>query len=361
MTRPAFVVVGAGLTGATIARSLADRGHSVRVVERRPHLGGNVFDTVHHSGIRVHAHGPHYFRTSSDRLWAFVRRFSAFYPYEAKILSRIDGGYEPWPLSRALIARRFGDVSHAPVLAAPENFEAAMLAKMPRPIYDVFVREYTEKQWGVAPCTLDRRLAARVHVREHEDPRLTPKARHQGLPTDGYAAMVAGMLEGIPLTLDVDYLRERERWPASRLTIFTGPIDEYFGYCLGRLQYRAQQRETTYLPNVGWHQPVGQVNEPQHAAGALIRTIEWKHLLPPALAQQATGTVITTETPFTPVSPDDYEYPFPDAANHALYQRYRARAKAHPNVLICGRLGEYRYYDMDQAIGRARMLSARIA
>ena len=292
MTRPAFVVVGAGLTGATIARSLVDRGHSVQLVDRRSHLGGNVFDVVHPSGIRMHTHGPHYFRTSSERIWSFVRRFSTFYPYEAKILSRIDGVFEAWPVSRALIARRLGEDFVPTQNGEPDNFETAMLAKMPRQIYDVFVREYTEKQWGVSPATLHRKLASRISVREVDDPRLTPKAKHQGLPTDGYAAWVAAMLDGIPVELGVDYLTERDRLAAGRLTIFTGPIDEYFGFSLGKLAYRAQKRVTTYDPLEDWHQPVGQVNEPQHGAGAHIRTIEWKHLMPPELAATVRGTVL---------------------------------------------------------------------
>jgi UDP-galactopyranose mutase len=150
-------------------------------------------------------------------------------------------------------------------------------------------------------------------------------------------------------------------WPRPRrLTFFTGPIDEYFGYCDGRLAYRAQRRVHDYLPDVRLQQPCVQVNNPLHEQGAHIRTIEWKHLMPADLAARLTGTVLTMETPFTPDDPREYEYPFPNAANQALYRRYRERAAAVTGVLFCGRLGEYRYYDMDQAIGRAQSIATRV-
>ena len=144
------------------------------------------------------------------------------------------------------------------------------------------------------------------------------------------------------------------------MTIFTGPIDEFFGYALGRLQYRGQQRVTTYDPAATYLQPAGQVNEPQHAAGPHIRSIEWKHLMRPRDVAQVRGTVMTRETPFSPTEPDHFEYPFPDDRNRILYQQYRALAAGLPDTLICGRLGEYRYYDMDQAIARALVLAKRI-
>ena len=355
-----YLIVGTGLVGATIARTLADAGRTVLIVERRAHIGGNVHDSLHQSGIRMHDHGPHYFRTGSSRLWAFVQRFAAFYRYEARILSRVDGDLHGWPVTASYIRQNGIQRDDVIPQGTSRNFESAMLAKMPRPIFDRFVKDYTEKQWGVPVDTLDERLASRIPVRDDDDPRLTPRARYQGLPSGGYTALVTAMLDGIPLELGVDYLSQRDSRRPSVLTVFTGPIDEYFGFSLGRLKYRAQQRTTTYCANVDWYQPVGQVNEPQHAGGAHIRTLEWKHLMQPAERARITGTLITRETPFTPDNADDYEYPFPDRANHALYRRYRTLANCVERTLICGRLGEYRYYDMDQAIARARVLAARI-
>jgi UDP-galactopyranose mutase len=155
----------------------------------------------------------------------------------------------------------------------------------------------------------------------------------------------------------VDYLAERGSLRARRQIVYTGPIDAWFGYDLGRLAYRGQRREHEYLADRDFAQPAAVVNEPDPARGPHVRTIEWKRLLAADEAAAIRGTLVTRETPTTPADPDGYEYPFQDAANRALYRRYRARADALPGVLICGRLGEYRYYDMDQAIARALKLA----
>ena len=358
--RPDYLVVGTGLTGATIAQQLAAGGWSVVAVDRRAEIGGNVADYMHPSGIRVQTHGPHYFRTSSTRLWQFVQRFSSFFPYEARVLSRVDGIDEHWPVTAACILRRAGYLPPR-MPATGDDFESAVLSIMPRAVYEPFVKEYTEKQWGCSPRELDVALAARVQIRWDDDTRLTPRARHQGLPVAGYSALVKRMLRSIPVVLNFDYLRNRDLFRPRRMTVFTGPIDEYFDFVLGRLHYRGQQRVTTYHPETAQFQPVAQVNEPQHAAGPHIRTIEWKHLMRPVDAARAVGTVVTRETPFSPSDTEHYEYPFPDDSNRLLYERYRALAAELPHTLICGRLGEYRYYDMDQAIARALTLAQRIA
>jgi UDP-galactopyranose mutase len=144
------------------------------------------------------------------------------------------------------------------------------------------------------------------------------------------------------------------------MVIFTGPIDEYFGFDLGKLTYRGQQRVHEYLPDAGYILPCGQVNNPDPQGGPHIRTIEWKQMMPRALADRIQGTVLTREITKTPSDPNEYEYPFPDQTNARLFQEYRLRADVIPNLLVCGRLGEYRYYDMDQAIARAMMLARRL-
>jgi UDP-galactopyranose mutase len=352
-----YVVVGAGLTGATIARTLADRGRDVVVVERRRHLGGNVHDHDHPSGIRIHTYGPHYFRTSADAIWNYVRRFADFYRFEAVLLSQVDGRLEHWPIQDEYIRRTIG-LDWRPGHAGPvRNFEEASLAMMPAAVYEKFVKGYTAKQWGVEPRALAAALGGRFDVRRDGDTRLKG-SRYQGLPRGGYAAFTRRMLDGIRVFSGVDYLLRREQFRAGITLFFTGPIDEYFGFDLGRLAYRGQRREHAFLPHVQWHQPAPQVNHPDPGVPA-IRTIEWKHMMEPELREAIAGTVITTETPYTPHDPGDYEYPFPDAANQALYARYRERAEAVPGLVVCGRLGEYRYYDMDQAIGRALTLAKR--
>jgi UDP-galactopyranose mutase len=327
------------------------------VLERRNQLGGNVHDSVHSSGYRFHTFGPHYFRTSSARIWKFVNRFAAFYPYEARIMAVVDGAFEHWPVTRRYIERHSdGDLAPAePNPAAPANFEEAILAKMPRVVYGRFVAGYTRKQWDLAPAALSADLAKRVVVREGEDTRLTSH-RHQGLPRDGYTAFMTRMLDGIRCFTGVDYLKARADFVARDRLIYTGAIDEYYGCDHGRLRYRSQRREHVHLPGK-LRYPCAQINFPDMAEPR-IRVIEWAHLLPPG--DRPEGTLLTYETPYTPSGHDDIEYPFPSAADAKLYQTYRRRSESDTGVLFCGRLGEYRYYDMDQVIGRALRIADRL-
>lgn len=358
VTSADYVVVGSGLTGAVIARTLADRGRDVLVLERRDHLGGNVHDFLHPSGARIHTYGPHYFRTNSRRIWAFVNRFASFHPYEAVVGTLVDGRVERWPVAAEYIRRAVGERWEPAFRGEPSNFEEASLAMMPEVVYRKFVQGYSEKQWGVPASTLDATLARRFQVADDGDLRLM-RHRHQGIPAGGYAAFMERMLEGIPVALGCDYLRRPEAFVHRRALVYTGPIDELSGFDLGRLRYRGQRRTHEHLP-VDEHQPVGQVNNPDPANGPHIRTLEWKHMMPAAERAAVPGTVITREVPHDPADPGEYEYPFPDRANAALYARYRARVRGRRDLLVCGRLGEYRYYDMDQAIGRALVLAKRL-
>lgn len=356
-----YLIIGSGLTGAVIARSLADAGREVLVVDRRAHAGGNVHDQPHSSGIRIHTYGPHYFRTSSERVWEFANRFTSFYKYEAALLSDVDGRLEQWPIAASFIRRVLGPEWRPEFTDKPRNFEEAAMAIMPRLIYEKFVKEYNEKQWGVPAHTLAAQLCGRFDVRHDDEPRLKPNAKYQGIPEAGYTAWMRQMLEGVPVMLEFDYLKRKHEIAASKQLVFTGPIDEFFGFDLGRLAYRGQRRNHRFLPDVaGFAQPCGQVNNPMHSGGPHIRTLEWKHMMRADEVRHIVGTVLTTETPFSPENPSEYEYPFPDDANANLYRSYRRRADALDNVLICGRLGEYRYFDMDQAIGRAIALADTI-
>jgi UDP-galactopyranose mutase len=356
-----YLVVGSGLTGAVIARELVDAGHDVLVVDRRTHLGGNVHDSIRQGGIRVHTYGPHYFRTNSQRIWSFVNRFAEFYEYEAVLVSDVADRFEHWPVTAGYIRRAVGE-DWAPAFdGTPTNFEEASLAMMPASVYRDFVKGYTEKQWGVPAASLSAELAGRFDVRADDDVRLK-RQRHQGIPVGGYAWMMAAMLDGIRVELGHDHLLQPDAVRWRKGLVFTGPIDEYFGYRLGRLAYRGQRREHEYLADVEQVQPYGQVNNPDPRRGPHVRTLEWRHMLSPAEQAAAVGTILTREIPFTPAAEeaDLCEYPFPDAANKDLYQRYRALARSEHGVLIAGRLGEYRYYDMDQAIARALLLAKRL-
>jgi UDP-galactopyranose mutase len=355
-----YLIVGTGLTGAVIARTLVDAGREVLVVDRRNHMGGNIHDHAHGSGIRIHTYGPHYFRTSSERVWEYATRFAPFYRYEAVVVALVDGAYENWPIAGSYIRKHVGEDWHPDFVGTPSDFEEAALSLMPRVVYEKFVKEYNEKQWGVPAKTLASKLCRRFDVRHDDELRLKPNARYQGIPEPGYAEWSRRMFNGIPVLLNCDYLLRRQDFRVRKLLVFTGPIDEYFSFELGKLAYRGQRRTHEYSADVDFVLPCGQVNNPLHGGGPHIRTLEWKRMMPPEYAAAIRGTVLTRETPFSPTNPSEYEYPFPDEANAELYRSYRRRADALDDVLICGRLGEYRYYDMDQAIARALTLAKRV-
>lgn len=354
-----YVIVGSGITGATIARQLVETGREVLVIERRPHLGGNVHDFTHPSGVRIHTYGPHYFRTNSDRLWEFANKFSDFHPYRAKVHSLVDGRHETWPVNKSYLLAAVGPDWTPERSEAPSNFEEACLAMMPRLVYEKFVRGYTIKQWNIDPALLGKDLAGRFDVRE-DDETFFSRHKYQGIPLRGYAFFMESLLKGIPRVLDFDYLKRREEVRYRRKLIFTGPIDEFFDFELGRLKYRAQKRVHEYFPGETQLLPVGQVNNPDTGNGDHIRTLEWKHMMLPHEQRGIKGTVTTKEYPYTPHDPHEYEYPFPDEANRHLYARYREKAAALADTLICGRLGEYRYYDMDQAMAKALVLARQL-
>jgi UDP-galactopyranose mutase len=354
-----FLIVGSGLTGATIARTLADAGCEVLVLERRSHVGGNVHDHLHASGVRIHTYGPHYFRTNSDEIWSYVNRFAEFFPYQALVQTLVDGKLEQWPISAQYIARESGPEWKPGHDKRPTNFEEACLSVMPQTPYEKFIKGYTEKQWGHAATSLSPKLAQRFEVRRDGDPRFSRHC-HQGIPRTGYAEFMRELLRGIPVVLNCDYLAMRQLFKARQLLVFTGAIDEFFSYDMGKLDYRAQSREHVFLPSVDYVQSCGQINNPSPECGAHIRTLEWKHMMPPDQAATVRGTVITRESPYSPQNSDHYEYPFPDQRNQFLYDAYRSRAAREKRLMICGRLGEYRYFDMDQAIGRALRIGRKI-
>jgi UDP-galactopyranose mutase len=353
---PEFVVVGAGLTGATIARQLHDAGRRVVVVDRRAHVAGNVYDYVHkESGVRIHAYGPHYFRTSSERVWEFVNRFSSFYPFSAEVRTIVDGRLETWPVTREAV-ERIGLGEPPPFTGDPSNLEEAALKLMPRRVYEKFVKEYNEKMWGCACTALSPRLCNRFEVRTSDDRRLIAHARWQALPVNGYAAMVSAMLDGIETHLGTSFSQATHR--ASRCVVYTGPIDAFFNCDMGRLPYRAQRRHHEYLRKFDLAQPCVQINNPCHIGGNHVRTIEWAHLLQPGSDRR--GTVLTTETPYSPVDEDAYEYPAQDIGSQNLARLYEERASHVKDVVFVGRLARYAYLDMDIAIAKALTVGDRI-
>lgn len=349
------LVVGAGFAGAVCAERLASAGRTVHVVDHRGHLGGNAHDEADAHGVRVHRYGPHIFHTNAPRVVEYLSRFTAWRPYEHRVLAQVDGRLLPMPINLDTLNGLYG-------LALDEAGARAWLARVREPrspirtsedvvldavgrdLYERFYRGYTRKQWGLDPSELAASVAARIPVRTDRDSRYFTDA-HQAMPLDGYSALFARLLDHprISVELGVPFAQARAR-VRHRLLVYTGPIDEFFDHVHGRLPYRSLRFEHEHLPGVERFQPVGTVNYPNDHA--FTRITEFKHLT----GQAHPGTSIVRE--FPQAEGDPY-YPVPRDESQALYRRYAALAEAQADVLFVGRLASYRYYNMDQVVGAA--------
>ncbi|MGH2687064.1 MAG: UDP-galactopyranose mutase [Actinomycetota bacterium] len=359
-----WLVVGAGLTGATLAERIAsETGARVLVVDRRNHIGGNVHDAFDEHGVLVHQYGPHIFHTSSLRVWTYLSRFTGWIPYEHRVLASIDGRLVPVPFNLTTLEQLVGGAraealedqlvttygleSKVPVLKLLESGDPSLRA-LAELVYEKVFLGYTTKQWGLRPEELDRSVTGRVPIFVSRDDRYF-QDRFQAIPALGYTEMVRRMLDhpGITVSLGTDYREavDAVRWDRM---VYTGPIDSFFDGAHGPLPYRSLRFEHESLP-VEQFQPVAQVNHPNDHA--YTRIVEHKHFTGVSLP----STTITYEHPEPHVAgQNEPYYPIPREENRARYDRYAADAAAlAPRVLFVGRLAHYRYYDMDQAVSHA--------
>lgn len=358
-----YLIVGAGFAGSVLAERLARAsGKTVLLCDRREHIGGNAYDCPDEAGILIHKYGPHIFHTNSQAIFDYLSRFTAWRPYEHRVLADIDGSLLPIPINLDTINKFYGlslDESRAAEfllsLAEPceqiRTSEDAVVSRVGRRLYEKFFRGYTRKQWGLDPSELDAQVTARIPVRTNRDDRYFGDA-FQYMPLRGYTRMFENMLDhdNITLALGVDY-RELQKSAHFRELIFTGPIDEFFDLRFGKLPYRSlefkhETREQELF------QPVAVVNYPNEFD--YTRITEFKHLT----GQSHRHTSIVYEYPSW--SGDPY-YPVPRAENTAVYAKYRALADQRPNVHFVGRLATYRYYNMDQVVGQALTLYKKVA
>jgi UDP-galactopyranose mutase len=352
-----YLVVGAGFAGAVMAERLAaDAGKRVLVIDRRRHIAGNAFDHEDAAGILIHRYGPHIFHTNSQTVVDYLSRFTAWRPYEHRVLADIDGLRVPMPINRTTLNHLYGaglesDADAQAFLTAraepvdPIVTSAdVVISSVGRQLYETFFQGYTRKQWGMDPSELDKTVTARVPTRTNTDDRYFTDS-FQAMPAQGYTAMFKAMLDhpNISIELGVDFADVRTRVAYDRL-VFTGPIDEYFDHCHGRLPYRSLSFHHETL-DVEQFQPVAVVNFPDEAV-PYTRITEYKHLT----GQSAPQTSISYEVP---QAEGDPYYPIPRPENQALFKRYEALALATPEVLFVGRLATYRYYNMDQVVGQA--------
>jgi len=359
------LIVGAGFAGATCARELAEAGRQVLVIDKRPHIAGNAYDRLDEAGVLIHQYGPHIFHTNSERVFEFLSRFTSWRHYEHRVLAVPDarcGRAYPMPINRTTINKLYGtSLDEAGVAAFYERVreprdpirtsEDVVLNSVGRDLCEKFFRGYTKKQWGLDLSQLAGGVAARIPTRTNDDDRYFSD-RFQAMPIGGFTPMFERLLDHplIEVRTGTDYADGGAAIDRAA-TIFTGPIDEYYGHRFGRLPYRSLRFEHEHLPGKQRYQPVGTVNYPNDHA--YTRITEFKHLT----GQQHAGTSIVREIPGDAGEP---YYPIPNPANEALYKRYEALAEAESQVHFIGRLAQYRYYNMDQVVASALALCRRL-
>jgi len=356
-SRPDVLIVGAGFAGSVSARTLAEEhGLRVLVIDRRPHIGGNAYDQLDEHGILVHAYGPHIFHTTAERVVAFLSRFTAWRPYEHRVVAEVDGRFVPMPINRRTVQALHGvqlageeeTAAYLASLAEPREAmhtsEDAVLAKVGRDLYERLFRGYTRKQWDLDPSQLHASVCARIPVRANDDDRYFSDSFQQ-MPADGYTAMFERILDhpNITVRTGVDYDEVKDEHKGSAL-VCSGPIDAFFGYRYGKLRYRSLRFEHEVRATHGGRlvQPTATVNYPNERI-AYTRVTEYRHLT----GQDAEVSTLAYE--FPSAEGDPY-YPIPRPENRALYHRYEQLAADRPDVLFVGRLARYQYLNMDQVV-----------
>jgi UDP-galactopyranose mutase len=358
-----YLIVGAGYAGSVLAERLArGSGKKVLLVDRRPHIGGNAYDCYDDAGILIHKYGPHIFHTNSKEVFEYLSTFTEWRPYEHRVRASVDGQLVPIPINLDTINQLYGlslnsmevegfFASMAEARDSIRTSEDVVVARVGRELYEKFFRGYTRKQWGLDPSQLDAMVTSRVPVRTNRDDRYFTDT-YQAMPQRGYTRMFERMLDhpNIKVLLNCDY-REIKSEVAYDKLIFTGPVDEFFDYRYGKLPYRSLRFDFRTV-NEEWAQSAAVVNYPNEHL--YTRVTEFKRLT----GQEHSKSTLVYE--FPQAEGDPY-YPVPRPENAELYKKYQALAEATPDVQFVGRLATYKYYNMDQVVGQALSVYARLA
>ena len=358
-----YLIVGAGLYGATIARELTDAGYSVLVIDKRPQIAGNVY-TEKVEGINVHVYGAHIFHTNNKTVWDYVNRFAVFNRFTNSPVANYKGELFSLPFNMYTFNKMWGVVTpeeaeakiaeqRKEITSEPKNLEEQAISLVGRDIYEKLIKGYTEKQWGRDCKDLPAFIIKRLPVRLTFDNNYF-NALYQGIPVGGYTKMVEHMLEGIEVRLGVDYLEQKEELDKlAEKVIYTGPIDAYFDYKLGPLEYRSVRFETEILDKPNFQGNVAVNYTDRETPWTRIIEHKWFEFGKDENGTDLPKTVISREYSSEWKLGDEPYYPVNDEKNGNLYQEYRKLAEQEKNVVFGGRLGEYKYYDMDQVIAAA--------
>lgn len=358
-----YLIVGAGLYGVVFAREATDEGKKVLVIDRRKSIAGNVY-TENIEGINVHKYGAHIFHTNNKEVWEYVNRFAVFNRFTNSPVANYHGELYSMPFNMYTFNKMWGVVTpeeaktkieqqKKEIIGTPKNLEEQAISLVGRDIYEKLVKGYTEKQWGRDCKDLPAFIIKRLPVRFTYDNNYF-NALYQGIPIGGYTKMVEKMLDGIEVKLNTDFFDNREEYKTiAEKIVYTGPIDRYFDYKLGTLEYRTVKFETELLdiPNYQGNAAVNYTD--RETPWTRIIEHKWFEFGKDSEGNDLSKTVISREFSTEWKLGDEPYYPVNDKKNSELYEKYRAITQSEKNVIFGGRLGEYKYYDMDMVIAAA--------
>ena len=353
-----YLIVGCGLSGSTCARRLAEQGMRVLIVDKRNHIGGNAYDFYNDEGILIHRYGPHIFHTQFKEVWDFLSRFTCWRLYQHRVLSYVQGRFVPMPINLDTVNLLFNTSYTEQTIsdfyenvkndAMPiKNAKDAVVCKIGEHLYELFFKGYTKKHWDLYPEELEPEVTARIPIRYNRDDRYFSDP-YQGIPIGGYTSMIASMLDHplIQVMLNTEYKLIKKEI-TSRKTIYTGPIDEYFDYQYEKLPYRSIEFKFETIDK-SIYQSAATINYPNDYDFTRVTEYKWM------TGQVHSKTTIVKEFSNSEGEPN---YPIPRAENKELYGKYEALASKEENIYFIGRLGRYKYLDMDFAVKGAMELT----
>ena len=358
-----YLIIGSGLFGSVFARQAADAGKKVFVIDKRPNIAGNVY-TEKVEGINFHKYGAHIFHTNNTEVWNYVNRFATFNRFTNSPVANYKGELYSMPFNMYTFNKMWGVVTPEEAAAKieeqkkeitgePQNLEEQAISLVGRDIYEKLVKGYTEKQWGrdckELPAFIIRRLPVRLTFDNNYF-----NALYQGIPIGGYTKLVENLLEGIEVRLNEDYLEDKEKWNAmAEKVVYTGAIDAYFDYALGNLEYRSVRFENELLEQSNFQGNAAVNYTDRETPWTRIIEHKWFEFGKDENGNDLPKTIISKEYSSEWKPGDEPYYPVNDKKNGELYQKYKALAEKEENIIFGGRLGEYKYYDMDAVIASA--------
>ena len=361
MTTYDFVIVGSGIFGAVCARELTNAGYTCLVIEKRNHIGGNCY-TENVQGIHVHKYGPHIFHTSSKKIWDYVNQYATFNSYRYNPRVNFQNKIYSFPINLMTLYQVYGVQTPEEAKQKlqevrvpcehPKNLEEWILSEVGPELYEIFIKGYTTKQWGTDPKNLPASIIKRLPIRLNFDENYYFDT-YQGIPEGGYTQIFEKLLDGIEVRLNTDYFENKEHFHslATRKIIYTGPIDRFYSYCFGALEYRSLTFEEHTYEQVD-HQGAAGINYTDMNV-PYTRKVEHKHFETTNEAFKNSFTVVTTEYSTTWTPEKEPYYPINDDKNNKIYRQYKYLMEQESNFIFGGRLTDYRYYDMHQVFGSA--------